>query len=68
MDISSGDILAIAAVVVSIAIVIIGYCIRVELKFKKLEDELTIFNPIKKILIQKGEEQVVSVFNKERKP
>ena len=66
MDISSGDILAVTAIAITIVAIIIGYCIHVELKFKKLEDEITIFKPIKEILQQKGEDHVISIFN-ERK-
>jgi hypothetical protein len=69
VDISLGDILTISGIVItvvgiliSVVIMIHRYCIRVELRFKKLEDELTIFKPIKEILIQMGEEQVVSIF------
>ena len=66
MDISSGDLLSIAAIVVTILAVVIGYCIRLEIKFKTLEDEINIFKPIKDILQQKGEEHVISIF-KEKK-
>jgi hypothetical protein len=68
MDISTGDILAIVGVTIPFIIAIVGYCIYVDRRFKKLEDELAIFKPIKEILMKKGQEHVVSVFNKEREP
>jgi hypothetical protein len=47
MDISSGDLLSIAAIVISVLVIIIGYCIHVELRFKKLEDEIKLFKTFK---------------------
>jgi hypothetical protein len=66
MEISLADIVAIVSIVIIICAAIIGYCIRIETKFRKLEDEINIFKPIKDILRQKGEEHVISIFN-ERK-
>jgi uncharacterized membrane protein YqgA involved in biofilm formation len=66
MEISTSDLLACAAIAITIIGAIIGYCIHVELKFKKLENEINYFEPIKEILQQKGQEHVISVF-KERK-
>jgi hypothetical protein len=46
---------------------IIAYCIRIELKFRDLENEMKILKPLKKILEEMGTEHVIKIF-KEQKP
>lgn len=46
---------------------IIAYCIRIELKFRDLENEMKILKPLKKVLEEMGTEHVIKIF-KEQKP
>jgi len=46
---------------------IIAYCIRIELKIRDLEHEIRLLEPLKNILIKKGDEHVRKIFE-EQKP
>lgn len=67
MEIPLEQVIAITAIFITIIGGIIAYCLRIESKFKDLENELKLLEPLKKILEQKGTEHVIRVFE-ERKP
>lgn len=67
MEITLEIILTISAILISIIGGAVAYCIRIESKFKDLENEIKILEPLKKILEQKGSDHVIKIFE-ERKP
>ena len=66
VDFTVDQIIEIMGIFITVTAIIVGYCVRVELKFRELESGIKVLNPVKHILEQRGVKHFTAIFGEEK--